>query len=86
MLPIIRRFVALFALFGATSVFAQTYTYSIYVDADNSAATGCSVSLPGGNIAGAESVLTATINAGSPPQVAQVTRSTCAGGSFGAPV
>ncbi|WP_033408949.1 Ig-like domain-containing protein [Rudaea cellulosilytica] len=76
----------MFALFGATSVFAQTYTYSIYVDADNSAATGCSVSLPGGNIAGAESVLTATINAGSPPQVAQVTRSTCAGGSFGAPV
>ncbi|HZT54861.1 MAG TPA: hypothetical protein VFA35_01440, partial [Burkholderiaceae bacterium] len=86
MLSIVRRFVALFALLGATSVSAQTYTYSIYVDADNNTATGCSVSLPGGNVTGAESVLTATINAGSPPQVAQMTRSSCAGGSFGAPV
>ena len=81
---IVRRLLALFALIGATSAFAQSYTYSVYLDTDNNASTGCSVILPGGTVTGAESVITATINAGSPPQVAQVTHSSCSGGSFGA--
>jgi len=82
---IVRRLIALFALLGATSAFAQSYTYSVYLDTDNNSATGCSVILPGGTVTGAESVITATINAGSPPQVAQVTHASCSGGSFGAP-
>ena len=86
MLSIVRRLFALVVLFSASTAFAQSYTYSVYIDADNNPSTGCSVSLPGGTLTGAETVLTATINAGSPPQVASVTSSTCSGGSFGAPV
>ncbi|MBS0590235.1 MAG: IPT/TIG domain-containing protein, partial [Proteobacteria bacterium] len=86
MLAITRWVVAFAMLLGTTSAFAQTYTYSVYVDTDNNAATGCAVTLPNGSFTGVESVLTATVNAGSPPTVASVTRSTCSAGSFGAAV
>ena len=78
-------FVVLACLF-ATPAFAQTYTYSVYIDSDVNSATGCSVTLPNGTFAGVESVLTATVATGSPPQVTSVTRSMCSGSTFGAPV
>lgn len=84
----IRRLVALlvFACGFVAPAFAQSYSYSVYVDRDNNSATGCTVTLPNGTVAGAEAVLTATVAAGSPPTVTSVTRSTCSAGSFGAPV
>ena len=87
MLTVVRRLFALsvLALLSAAPAFAQSYTYSVYIDGDNNPSTGCNVTLPGGTVSGAETVVTATINAGSPPQVASVTSATCSGGSFGAP-
>ena len=85
---IVRRLVALFAFccVFAAPAFAQSYTYSVYVDSDTNIATGCNVTLPNGTISGAETVLTVTVATGSPPQVTSVTRRTCSSGSFGAPV
>jgi hypothetical protein len=84
---VFKRLTALFALaVFSISAYAQTYTYSIYVDSDNNSATGCTASFPGGNITGADSVLTATVSASATPQVGSVTRSTCSAGSFGSPV
>ncbi|TLY49390.1 MAG: hypothetical protein E6K53_13830 [Gammaproteobacteria bacterium] len=82
-----RRFVAFLVFFAcAATANAQSYTYSVYIDADANAATGCSVSSPGGALAGIESVLAVTVTAGTPPTVNSVTRSSCSGGILGAPV
>jgi hypothetical protein len=87
MLRIVRRFVALLVFLAcAVTAHAQSYTYSIYVDADTNAGTGCVVSTPAGPIPGIESVLAVTVTAGTPPAVSSVTRSSCNSGSMGAPV
>ncbi|MCB1574980.1 MAG: hypothetical protein KDI80_13470, partial [Xanthomonadales bacterium] len=59
---------------------AQTYTYSIYVDSDARADTGCNE----GAVAGAEVRLDVTASGGLSPQVLQVARSRCSSGAFGA--
>src|SRR5438445_1126400 len=87
MVQIMRRFVAFLVFFAcAATANAQSYTYSVYIDADANAATGCSVSSPGGTLAGIESVLAVTVTAGTPPTVNTVTRSSCSSGVLGAPV
>src|ERR1700693_2496765 len=53
----------------------------VYLDTDNNSATGCTVTLPsppGGSFAGAERVLTTTINtATNPPTVSSITQQNC---------
>jgi hypothetical protein len=75
---------SLFVLTALVPAAAQTYNYSVYIDSDNSASTGCSVVFPDGTINGAEVRLQATVNAGTSPSVTTVTRETCSGGTFGA--
>ena len=76
-----------FALFLATlclwavpaGALAQTYTYSVYVDSDARAGTGCAE----GPALGAEVRLDVSASGGLTPQVVQVTRARCEGGLFG---
>ena len=75
---------SLFVLTAFVPAAAQTYNYSVYIDSDNSASTGCNVVFPDGTISGAEVHLQATVNAGVSPSVTTVTRETCSGGTFGA--
>lgn len=63
-----------------TAAWAQTYTYSIYVNSDANAATGCAE----GPVTGAEVRLQVTATGGQTPEVQQVTRARCSGGLFGA--
>ena len=72
---------AAFCLSGmATGALAQsTYDYSVYVDADANPGSGCTVGL----VNGAEVRLRVTASGGLTPQVVQVTRARCAGGTFG---
>ncbi|HJU39380.1 MAG TPA: Ig-like domain-containing protein, partial [Tahibacter sp.] len=70
-----------FGLLASAGASAQTYTYSVYVDNDVNASSGCVV--PG--FAGAEARLEAEVTGGVTPQVVAVRRSTCTGGTFGAP-
>lgn len=72
------------SILACVPAFAQTYSHQVYLDLDNSATTGCSVTTNAGVIAGMEARLTAVV-AGSPPMVTSVTRETCGGGAFGAP-
>lgn len=78
------RLVGLFALMctllAPMAAWAQTYTYSIYVNSDANPGTGCSE----GPVAGVEVRLQVTATGGQTPQVQQVTRARCSGGSFGA--
>ena len=62
----------------AGAVSAQTYTYSVYVDGDLNAGSGCAVP----QISGAETRLDVTVTGGTAPQVTTVTRSTCSGVTF----
>jgi hypothetical protein len=70
-----------FALLVLASVFALAANASqltVLLDTDNNAATGCAVPIPGGSFAGAEIVLTTTINtSAAPPLVSGVTRQSC---------
>ncbi|MGE5168543.1 MAG: Ig-like domain repeat protein, partial [Deltaproteobacteria bacterium] len=77
---------AIFALatsFFATSVSAQN-TYTAYINSDNSAASGCTITLPGGTFAGADLRVQATVTPGATPAVSGVTLTACSGGTFGA--
>jgi len=77
------RLAAFALLLGlAAPVMAQTYSYSIYVDTDNSAGTGCSVVSSSGTINGAEVQLQVTATGGLSPQIVGVTRAVCAGGGY----
>jgi hypothetical protein len=60
---------------------AQNYSYSIYVDSDARASTGCVEGLA----VGAEVRLEVTASGGLAPQVLQVARARCESGLFGAP-
>jgi hypothetical protein len=63
---------------------AQSYTYSVLIDSDSSAATGCSVAVPGGSVAGIDARLDASVSL-DPPTVQSASLSRCSGGSFAAP-
>jgi hypothetical protein len=63
---------------------AQSYTYSVLIDSDSSAATGCSVTVPGGSVAGIDARLDASVSL-DPPTVQSASLSRCNGGSFAAP-
>lgn len=73
----------LVAAWGSTAL-AQSYQHRLYLDLDNNAATGCSVTTAAGAVSGIEVRLTATVQ-GQPPMVTSSTRETCSGGVFGAP-
>ncbi len=84
-----RRFRAaalLSAFFGLFPVHALAQnSYDVYVDS-NGANTGCTITLPGGTFAGADTRLTVTATSGAAPQVTGVSYAPCTGGTFGAPV
>ena len=56
----------------------STYDYSLYVDADANPGSGCNA----GPVSGAEIRLRVTASGGVAPQVLQVTRERCTGGTF----
>lgn len=60
---------------------AQT-TYSVFVDTDGSATSGCEVTYPGGVVRGAEVRFDIPVTLGAAPQVGQVRQSACSAGSF----
>ncbi len=70
--------VALVMALCATAVSAQTYSYSVYVDGDLNAGSGCTVP----QMTGADSRLDVTVSGGTAPQVVSVSRSVCSGSSF----
>ncbi|WP_257385095.1 tandem-95 repeat protein [Tahibacter caeni] len=70
--------VALVMALCATAVGAQTYSYSIYVDGDLNAGSGCTVP----QMTGADARLDVSVSGGTSPQVVSVTRSVCNGSSF----
>lgn len=74
---------ALIALAGLPFA-AQAYTYSVLIDSDNDAATGCTVATPNGPMAGVDARLDAQISF-EPLQVQTQQLSLCEGGSFSAP-
>ena len=64
---------------------AQTNSYSVLIDSDRSAVTGCSFTPPGTPaIAGSERLLTATLDTAS-TQIIDVTLQRCVGGAFDTP-
>ncbi|HVH35605.1 MAG TPA: Ig-like domain-containing protein, partial [Tahibacter sp.] len=71
--------VALVMALCATAVSAQTYSYSIYVDGDLNAGSGCTVP----QMTGADARLDVTVSGGTSPQVVSVSRSVCNGSTFG---
>lgn len=42
--------------------FAQTHTYSVYIDLDNNSSTGCTITTPAGSVSGIETILTADVS------------------------
>lgn len=80
------RWGALLVLLGVCAgVKAQDYQYSVLLDLDRRADTGCSVDLGGGNVVtGIERRLDAWVTADS-QQVVSLTVQTCTGGTFSAP-
>ncbi|WP_165371667.1 beta strand repeat-containing protein [Pseudolysobacter antarcticus] len=80
------RLAAFALLLGlAAPVMAQTYSYSIYVDTDDSAGTGCSVVSSSGTVSGAEVQLQVTATGGIAPHIVGVTRAVCSAGVFVSP-
>ncbi|MET4576760.1 Ig-like domain-containing protein [Ottowia thiooxydans] len=78
------RSLLLLPLMACIPALAQTYSHSVYLDLDNNAASGCSVTTAAGVVAGMEARVTAVV-AGSPPLVTSVIRETCDGAAFGDP-
>jgi len=68
---------------GAAPLAAQAYTYSVLIDSDNDAATGCSVVTPNGTAAGIDARLDAEVSF-EPLLVQTQALRLCSGGSFGA--
>ncbi len=89
-LPFLRRLrhiLAVLLLFASAAATAATATFSVGLDTDNNAATGCrltdgSQSLPGVEVA-LETIVTTAANTGT---VGMITRRTCSAGVFGPPV
>ncbi len=87
------RFVALVLLLAVpATASAVTHEVSVYLDLDNDPMTGCEVSTVDGPFAGAEQVLTSTVETTTPPDAANVTDVAVADcvdevtDTFGAPV
>jgi hypothetical protein len=87
MTGVLRRLLALFALMLllVAPAAAQTFSYTLYIDGDNNATTGCTVILPTATITGVETAFSATVAASATPQVNASSVSTCSGGSFSVP-
>ena len=81
-----KAFFASFALLLATvaTTAAAQNTYTAYIDSDNNAPTGCTITLPGGTFVGADWRVQATLTPGTTPTVTSVTLTPCSGGTFGA--
>ena len=66
---------------------AATSTFRVFVDIDNSTATGCSTTTTlGSSLAGIDQIVTITFQFTPSPTFTGVQRQVCSGGSFGAPV
>ena len=75
---------ALLCLFASSGVHAQVdYVYSVYVDADRNAATGCTVTGPGGATMPGVDMRIQTDVGGTPPRVSAARYALCAGATFG---
>src|SRR3954452_8715601 len=74
-------------LFLPLSGYSATTEFRVLLDTDNSTATGCSVTTPGGPFTGVDQVLVTTVdvtNTGA--TVTSVARQVCSAGTFGAPI
>ncbi len=81
------RFVIAAALVLLSAPGWAQLAYFTLFDADNNAATGCTVTLSGsGAVAGIERRLTATVSETATPQVTQLSLESCVGSRFDAPV
>ena len=81
------RFVIAAALVLLSAPGWAQLSYFTLFDADNNAATGCTVTLSGsGAVAGIERRLTATVSETATPQVTQLSLESCVGSRFDAPV
>jgi hypothetical protein len=76
-------YAGLLLAFSANSAIAQN-AYTAYINSDNNAATGCTITLPGGTLSGADLRVQATLTPGATPTVTGVTLTSCSGGTFGA--
>jgi len=74
---------ALLLLLACSAASAQQF--SVLIDGDRNAATGCSLSSASGTVTGIEWRVTATVS-GEPPQVSAVERARCVDGAFAAPI
>ncbi len=71
--------------FAVSPTFAATTTVSVLIDADNNAATGCSVATVNGPFAGVDRVLNTTVVADATGYRTQsITLQSCSGGALGA--
>jgi VCBS repeat-containing protein len=80
---VVVRVLGVLALLVSLSAWSQPYQYHVYIDSDQRATTGCTVSGGGQTFEGADYRLTATVS-GNPPVVTTRTLAACSGGSFGA--
>ena len=90
MLPCLRRWLptlALSFLFTAATATAATATFSVGLDTDNNAATGCALATVNGPMSGIEQVATAVVSTSATgASVIRLERQVCVGGTLGAPV
>ncbi len=80
---LVLRAFGVLALMASMSAWSQPYQYHVYIDSDQRATTGCTVSGGGQTFEGADYRLTATVS-GNPPVVTTRTLAACDGSSFGA--
>ena len=82
MLKTMLRAAAVAALVCVMPIATAQTTYSVFIDTDGSATSGCDVTYPGGVVRGAEVRFDIPVTLGASPQVGQFRQSTCGGGSF----
>ena len=82
MLKTMLRAAAVAALVCIMPIATAQTTYSVFIDTDGSATSGCEVTYPGGVVRGAEVRFDIPVTLGASPQVGQFRQSTCGGGSF----
>jgi len=83
--PVLRAVLSVCLGFSAQAALAQDYRFSVLVDLDNRADTGCTVDLGGGNIVdGIERRLSAQVTAAT-QIVSNLEVESCGGGVFGPP-
>jgi methionine-rich copper-binding protein CopC len=82
---LVRVALTMLALVVVSPLAAQTSNFSILVNSDGSAATGCTVTASGQTFAGADSRLYITTTVGATPVVQDVRLQPCVSGSFAGP-